>query len=67
MKLCTLIYRGQVVEVTIVADDHPFGDHGNHWHVEVQLRKTHMCVENPTLEAEDHGDVEVSLRDPGLQ
>lgn len=51
-----MIYRGQLVEISMVAEDFQFGEHGNHWHIEVKAAVTHMCVENPTLSTEEVGD-----------
>lgn len=53
MKFCVLIYRGQVVEVAPVDDDHDFGEHGNHWHLEARVVEKHMCEESPTLRTDD--------------
>ncbi len=49
MKLCALIYRGQVVEVSTVKNDHDFGEHGNHFHIEVNLVEEHMCKDGPII------------------
>ena len=66
MKISALIYRGQLVEMSMVVDNFQFGEHGNHWHVEVKAVETHMCVVHPTLSTEevddDSGDLD-NLRD----
>ncbi len=56
VKISALIYRGQLVEIAQVPDDFEFGEHGNHYHVEVKAVETHMCVENPTLSVEEVND-----------
>ncbi len=49
MKISALIYRGQLVEIATVPDNFEFGEHGNHFHVEVKAVEAHMCADNPTL------------------
>ncbi len=45
MKLCALIVRGKVEEVSVVADRHRFGEHEDHYHSEVNAVKESVCPE----------------------
>ena len=57
MKLCALIYRGQVVEVSVVPNNHEFREHGNHFHLEVKAVEHHLCEDKPIIKipSEDAG------------
>ena len=43
MRLCAVIRRGAIVEVSMVADDHKFGTDGDHSHIPVVLTEKHAC------------------------
>lgn len=55
VKLCALIYRGQVVEVSAVPSNHEFGEHGNHFHLEVKGVERHLCEGKPIIKLSDEG------------
>jgi len=39
MKLCAIIERGSVVYATLVEDNHEFGIHDKHFHMEIDFRE----------------------------
>lgn len=43
MKLCALIVRGKIAEVSVVKDGHKYGDHGDHYHSDVKVVKESVC------------------------
>ena len=43
MKLCALIIRGKIEEVSVVEDGHRYGDHGDHYHSEAKVVKGSVC------------------------
>ena len=45
MKLCLVVRAGKVVEVTMVSDNHVFGAHGDHVHLDGTLVDQHACLD----------------------
>ncbi len=43
MKLCLIVKQGRPVEVVTVPDDHHFGEHTDHFHLEVPLVDIPSC------------------------
>lgn len=43
MKLCLIVKQGSAVEVATVPDNHRFGTHGDHFHVEITLVDILSC------------------------
>ncbi len=43
MKLCAIIARGDILEISVVDDKHGFGDHDDHYHREVLVVTESVC------------------------
>lgn len=50
MKLCALICRGKIQELSVVDDGHKFGEHDDHHHSEVTAVKESVCPEGAKQE-----------------
>ena len=64
MKLCAVIYRGQILEVCMVNDDHDFGEHGNHFHIECKVVEQHICHNKPLIWSDEDIGEELSDGQP---
>jgi len=43
VKLCAIIARGDILEISVVDDKHGFGDHDDHYHREVLVVTESVC------------------------